>query len=155
MPPGEFRFRIATGEYGCLICQFFKDYIKIDKIDKCGIRGSETLHKIEQIGIRLDNIEYICLEDDSNVEILPDIEIDLGVFKILTKGESWYNSLGYFSKNYEEEVNDNKMIIEMTLSKFQEKIQQLNIDELKKKHTIEYYEKTNKRIQIPITEPNK
>jgi len=151
MPPGEFRFRIATGETNCLIFQFFDDYIKIDKIDKCGIRGSETLDKIEQIGIQMDNIEYICLEDDSNIEILPDIEIDLGVFKILTKGESWYNSLGYVSDNYTNETQHNETIIEMTLSEFQEKIEQLNIDELQKKHTIEYYENQIKeyKSQLP------
>ena len=150
---GEIKFIIGSGETNCLVVYFFEDYIKIGLIEKCEIRGSETLHKTEQIGLRLDNINYICLEDDANVEIYPnsDIEIDLGIFKILTKGKSWYNSLGYVSEFYSKEVEDNKKIIEMTVSKFQEKIKLLTIDELPKKHTIEYYEKQLKEYnsQLP------
>ena len=142
----SFRFKIGNNEESCVFVRFYDNYIFIETLEKCGIRGSETLHKIEQIGLRLDNILFITLEDGSSVEIYPETEyesgisIDLGVFKILTKGESWYNSLGYFSDNYAQELQINEDIIKMALPQFQEEVKWLNIDELKKKHTIEYYE---------------
>lgn len=126
----KFQFQIGTGNQICLRVRFFTNYIYILYLSKCKIKGLETLKKIEKIGIELNNINYISLEDESTVQIYPDLpfKIDLGILKILTNGKSWYNSLEYFSNEYYEEVEHNKMIINMTLSTFQEKIIQLNID---------------------------
>jgi len=77
------------------------------------ISGKEILEGIskcaEEIGITL-----ISLEDVSSIDLYcqdKSISFSLAVLKILTKGQSWYNSLGYKSFEYKQEVKKNKVIL--------------------------------------------
>jgi hypothetical protein len=85
----------------------------ISHLDKCGISGSETLKKIEEFAM-LAGFKKINLYDASRITICG-YSVDLAKLKILTKGESWYNSLGYKSENYDNEKKNNEAVIKKTL----------------------------------------
>jgi hypothetical protein len=52
----------------------------------------------------------------------------LYIYKILTKGQSWYNSLGYHSDTYTKEFKDNAKFKTMKIEKFQEDVSSMIID---------------------------
>jgi hypothetical protein len=85
----------------------------VANLDKCGISGSETLKKIEEFA-RMSGFKKITLSDMSTIFVCKQL-IDLATLKILTKGESWYNSLGYKSINYDNEKKNNEALIKKTL----------------------------------------
>ncbi len=85
----------------------------VANLDKCGIKGSETLKKIEEFA-RMSGFKKITLSDMSTIFLCKQL-IDLAILKILTKGESWYNSLGYKSTNYDNEKKNNEALIKKTL----------------------------------------
>ena len=147
------RYGISTGQEDCAFIQFFDDHIYIEILEKCGINGSQTMHKIDQIALQLENVQYIRLEDESNFEVYPgsNILVDLGIFKILTKGESWYNSLGYFSDTYLQECRQNTQIAEMPLVEFQQMVESMNIDEMRKTYTLDYYQRQLMRLEEKMT----
>ena len=76
--------------------------------------GSALMLKVKQLAKTL-KIDTIQLYDDSKVRVCGDTkdapEIDLFRLKILTKGKSWYNSLGYKSEYYAEEIEHNREVI--------------------------------------------
>jgi hypothetical protein len=123
-----FRYQIISDiegkRFNCIFVQFFEDHIYIERLGRCELKGSETLKIIEQIAKQLENISYISLEDDSTLKVFPaiDIWINLYIYKILTKGQSWYNSLGYYSDNYANEFIENKKFENMTIKEFQEDV---------------------------------
>lgn len=86
----------------------------VANLDKCGISGSETLKKIEEFA-RMSGFKKITLSDMSTIFVCKQL-IDLAILKILTKGESWYNSLGYKSTNYDNEKKNNEALIKKTLN---------------------------------------
>jgi hypothetical protein len=87
-----------------------KNKIQISAMSKCGKNtGSFLLNKIEELAKSIENIYYITLEDLSKIKIY-DSDINLAILRILMKGESWYNSLGFFSNSYTEEKNHNENI---------------------------------------------
>ena len=127
------RYGISTGNEDCAFIQLFDDHIYIELLERCGINGSQTIRKIEQLAIKLENISYISLEDDSTLKVYPefDIWINLYIYKILTKGQSWYNSLDYYSDNYAEEKEDNAKFEKMTIKEFQEELNTTDINNKK------------------------
>jgi hypothetical protein len=127
------RYGISTGNEDCAFIQLFDDHIYIELLERCGINGSQTIRKIEQLAIKLENISYISLEDDSTLKVYPefDIWINLYIYKILTKGQSWYNSLDYYSDNYAEEKEDNAKFEKMTIKEFQEELNTSDINNKK------------------------
>ena len=127
------RYGISTGNEDCAFIQLFDDHIYIELLERCGINGSQTIRKIEQLAVKLENISYISLEDDSTLKVYPefDIWINLYIYKILTKGQSWYNSLGYYSDNYTEEKEDNAKFKTMTIKEFQEELNTSDINNKK------------------------
>ena len=61
-------------------------------------------------------VKYIKLEDSSSINVCAGqnssgMNIDLRYLKILTTGESWYNSFGYKSVNHDANVAHNAVII--------------------------------------------
>ena len=76
--------------------------------------GNALMLKVSQLAKTL-KIDTIQLYDDSKVRICGDAkdttEVDLFRLKILTKGKSWYNSLGYKSEYYAEEIEHNREVI--------------------------------------------
>ena len=56
------RYGISTGNEDCAFIQLFDDHIYIELLERCGINGSQTIRKIEQLAVKLENISYIRLE---------------------------------------------------------------------------------------------
>lgn len=87
--------------------EFFEDHIYIISLNKCGVNsGTYLLGKIDILAGLMPKIKYIELRDGSTINI-NNVDIDLAFLKILTKGKSWYNSLGYVSSNYSKEILHN------------------------------------------------
>jgi len=132
-----FRYKIISNINGkklnCVFLQFFDDHIYIERLGRCELKGGETLDIIEKIAKQLGNISYISLEDDSTLKVYPefDIWINLYIYKILTKGKSWYNSLDYYSDNYAEELDANAKFKTMKIKEFQEEISSSDINKKK------------------------
>lgn len=105
----------------CLSLYFHEDYISITSLDKCGIPGSDSLKKVEEVAKLLPNIKSINLMDASSINKCG-VDLDLAIIKILTKGQSWYNSLGYYSDNYKDEIDHNKNILDLSCKDFFESV---------------------------------
>lgn len=101
----------------CLSLYFHEDYISITSLDKCGIHGSDSLKKVEEVAKLLPNIKSINLMDTSSINKCG-VKLDLAIIKILTNGQSWYNSLGYYSDNYKDEIRHNKKILDLSCKDF-------------------------------------
>ncbi len=109
----------GDSDKGCATMMMDKEgpgVLHIGKLDRCGIKGSETLKKIEEFA-RMSGFKKITLKDESFIYICTKL-FGLAQLKILTKGESWYNSLGYKSTNYENEKKNNESLIKKTLKEF-------------------------------------
>ena len=105
----------------CLSLYFHEDYISITSLDKCGIPGSKSLKKVEEVAKLLPNIKSINLMDTSSINKCG-VKLDLAIIKILTNGQSWYNSLGYYSDNYKDEIDHNKNILDLSCKDFFESV---------------------------------
>jgi hypothetical protein len=130
-----FKFDIITSEYGsfkikngrdlCLEFEFIEDeddggtVLHISKIFKCGddskYNTREMIKLIETMAKSIpappwSRVKYIQLEDGSSIHVCT-ADIDLRYLKILTTGESWYNSFGYKSLNHDANVAHNAVII--------------------------------------------
>lgn len=103
----------------CLSLYFYKDYIYITSLNKCGITGSNSLKKVEEVAKLL--LKSIKLMDASTINKCG-VELDLAIIKILTNGQSWYNSLGYYSDNYKDEIAHNKNILDLSCKDFFESV---------------------------------
>lgn len=90
------------------------DTLEIQLLSKCGISGKQTLKRIEEFA-RLSGFKKINLSDMSQIEICGKY-FKLEIIKILTNGQSWYNSLGYISNNYEKEIENNRNLIQKTFN---------------------------------------
>ena len=82
-------------------------------LDKCLLTGTDILLRLEKFIGSLNQdgfeIEYVILGDESHITWKSErysIKVNLAKLKIITKGQSWYNSMGYYQDNYEEEKND-------------------------------------------------
>lgn len=98
----------------CLILEFkiHSNTLFVSYLIKCGNHtGRQLINLIETLAKSMPNIDKIGLVDESEIEIGYGIEISLYTFKIITRGISWYNSLGYWSKNKEEEISHNMKLI--------------------------------------------
>ena len=125
-------FKIKNGRDVCLEFEFIEDededddgtVLYISKIVKCGdgmpltrgvIKLIETMAKSIPVP-PWSRVKYIKLEDGSSINVCPGqnssgMNIDLRYLKILTTGESWYNSFGYKSLNHDANVAHNAVII--------------------------------------------
>lgn len=142
-------YKIKNGRNLCLEFEFIEDededgiVLYISKIFKCG-DGKYTREVIKLIETMAKTIsappwsrvKYIKLEDGSSIHVCT-VDIDLRYLKILTTGESWYNSFGYKSLNHDANVAHNAAIInepmDCVLSKLfdQEYIDQKYIEKFK------------------------
>lgn len=103
----------------CLFFNVLSNLIYVDTVKKCGVTGTEVLRKVEELAKLIPSVKEILLMDASKMSKCG-IDIDLAKIKILTKGESWYNSLGYISAtgdtNAEKSINEK--IINMSYNDF-------------------------------------
>ena len=74
------RYGISTGNDDCAFIQLFDDHIYIELLERCGINGSQTIRKIEQLAVKLENISYISLEDDSTLKVYPEFDIWINLY---------------------------------------------------------------------------
>ena len=117
-------YKIKNGSDLCLEFHFIEDedddgtVLYISKIFKCGdgmpltrevIKLIETMAKTIPVP-PWSRVKYIKLEDGSSIHVCT-VSIDLRYLKILTTGESWYNSFGYKSVNHDANVAHNAVII--------------------------------------------
>lgn len=119
----------------CLKLRFRTGNVEIDKLDKCGIQGSESIKMVEAALNNIPSIKEIKIYDGSTISACGKI-IKLSCLKILSKGESWYNSLGYYSTTKEWERETNAEIIAKPFQQFLDdslkeynKYNRLNLDE--------------------------
>lgn len=77
--------------------------MKIEQLDKCTqYSGTEIMNKLISMSERL-GVSGISLTDSSAI-VIRGYKFDLATIKILSDGESWYNSFGFYSKKYEDEL---------------------------------------------------
>ena len=112
-------YKIKNGRDLCLEFEFIEDeddggtVLYISKIFKCGDSmplTRELIKVIEKLAESNPRVKYIKLEDGSSIHVCT-VDIDLRYLKILTTGESWYNSFGYKSLNHDANVAHNAVII--------------------------------------------
>jgi len=95
----------------CLELSLDGDVINVFELEKCGSNGTFLIKKLEEYA-RSVGVKEIKLCDSSNIytncidESGEEIFIDLAYLKLLTKGQSWYNSLGYFSSHSNAEETE-------------------------------------------------
>ncbi len=130
-PDGVFRITGFTGEYyvetfdpktskwqQCAIVYVREDDAEVyvtDIAKTAVISGREILLAIKNFAQEIGFLR-VGLEDVSAIEIIcpyRTFDFSLATLKILTKGQSWYNSLGFESPNHKEEVKKNKPILNM------------------------------------------
>jgi hypothetical protein len=123
-------YKIKNGRDLCLEFEFIEDeddggtVLYISKIFKCSDSMPLTRKVINLIETMAKSIpappwsrvKYIKLEDGSSINVCAGqnssgMNIDLRYLKILTTGESWYNSFGYKSVNHDANVAHNAGII--------------------------------------------
>jgi hypothetical protein len=122
----------------CFTLLINSDNIYIDRLSKCKIKGYKSLEIVLNLAKRIRNIYYIKLFDQSDIGICSScIDINLAVLKILTKGQSWYNSLGYVSFDYSIEKEHNKLIIDGKYEDFVLKLFHLIIKKYNKENEID------------------
>jgi len=115
---GEVVIKTLDGKE-CLFFNVLSNLIYVDTVQKCGVTGTEVLKKVEELAKLIPSVKDIFLMDASKMSKCG-IDIDLAKIKILTKGESWYNSLGYTSAtgDTDKEKSLNEKIINMPYNDF-------------------------------------
>jgi len=114
-PTGDIDVHISSRKDNsdCLELNFKlqKNSMNINSLTKCTADGGGALLKLVDRLVELlpPSINRIELVDLSQMEIC-DTPVDMPVYKILTKGISWYNSYGYISKDHETEMEHNQRI---------------------------------------------
>ena len=93
-------------------------YIYVSTLEKCSLSGTEILVILKKIA-KIFEVREICLTDASAITIRSKTNkeyiLSLRNMYILSTGISWYNNYGYVSKNFEEEKEYNKTIMEIPL----------------------------------------
>ena len=118
---------------------------KLYKVDlrKCSLlSGTEILFILEKIA-KIFRLSKICLEDNSHISIISKTnetyDIFLRYMYILSTGISWYNKFGYISKNFEEEKEHNRKIMEIPLSDYMSLILKENINTFETQFKKEFF----------------
>lgn len=137
------------GEH-CASFGFYTDSIFIQNLDKCGItRGTELLQSFDKLAEEMPNIKHIDLEDESIIEICDEL-LYLYLIKILTKGQSWYNSHGYFSKNHESDKRHNERFINMKYKKLEDDVYDTELKKFTLENSIETYKQKIREFEKKV-----
>ena len=84
--------------------------IYINELERCNAgKGPLLLDKVDELARMIQGITLIELEDKSILPICG-VNINLAILKILTKGESWYNSKGYYGASRDNETHNRQII---------------------------------------------
>ncbi len=124
--------------YDKICFSFYIRYTRLylTNLYKCRYSGTENLERLE-IFARAINIETISLGDESEFN-WGNIKISLFLMKILTKGQSWYNSLGYFSGNHIKESKEWNRIRNLTFLDIKKSLLTLTYPEYEEKSIFRY-----------------
>ncbi len=118
----EIEIHISEKGEDCALFIIYPDHIYIEALHKCGATtGNNLLEKFDILASEIPNMTYVMLDDDSNIELCGR-EIKLYTLKILTTGQSWYNSKGYVSDNNDDQKTVNARIINMPYEEFRDKV---------------------------------
>jgi hypothetical protein len=122
----ENKTKIQISEKGekddCALFVIYPDHIYITGLHKCGTTtGNNLLEKFDLLVQQIPNMAYIKLDDESNIKMCGQ-QIQLYTLKILTTGQSWYNKYGYGSDDIQDEILNNKKIINMPYEKFRDMV---------------------------------
>ena len=118
----EIEIHISEKGEDCALFIIYPDHIYIEALHKCGTTtGNNLLEKFDILASEIPNMTYVRLDDDSNIELCGR-EIKLYTLKILTTGQSWYNSKGYVSDNNDDQKTVNARIINMPYEEFRDKL---------------------------------
>lgn len=98
--------------------------IYVDFLTKCNQTGTNNLKRVEELAKSL-GFNSVRLQDESRLRICEYISYSLATLYILTRGVSWYNTLGYRSPSHEDNVEYNKKQISMSIK---DAFQELKID---------------------------
>jgi hypothetical protein len=106
----------------CALFVIYPDHIHIKALAKCGTTtGNNLLEKFDRLVSEIPNMTYVMLDDESNIELCGH-KIKLYTLKILTTGQSWYNSKGYVSDNNDDQKTVNARIINTQYEEFRDKL---------------------------------
>ena len=118
----ETEIHISEKGEDCALFIIYPDHIYIEALHKCGTTtGNDLLDKFDRLVSEIPNMTYVRLVDDSNIELCGR-KIKLYTLKILTTGQSWYNSKGYVSDNNDDQKTVNARIINMPYEEFRDKL---------------------------------
>jgi hypothetical protein len=105
---------IRNGHDVCLVYKIEGfEQIYISKISKCSVGKPltrEAIKMVEDFAKSDPDIRFIYLDDESSINVCG-VPLQLRYLKILTTGQSWYNSFGYKSLEHDADVAHNAQII--------------------------------------------
>lgn len=136
-----------------------KDIISlvVYSLDKCSLSGTTLLLNLENFIGSLNRdgfeIEYVILTDESHITWKSEhysLKVNLSKLKIITNGQSWYNSMGYYQDNHEEEKRQN----DITRNKTFQQILYLFFDSNNKSNNLPLFYKFGGYIQVDNTDKN-
>jgi hypothetical protein len=105
----------------CLELNIQGNHMKVEYISKCNYRisGNQILGIIQKFVNERGGINLIELQDTSKIpNLCKRYDIPLYIIYILSTGKSWYNSYGYKSANYNNEIRHNRQLLNMSMFDF-------------------------------------
>jgi hypothetical protein len=105
----------------CLELNIHGNHMKVEYVSKCNYRisGSQILGIIQKFVKDKGSITIVELQDTSKLpNLCKRYDIPLYIIYILSTGKSWYNSYGYKSANYDNEIRHNKKLLPMNMFDF-------------------------------------
>jgi hypothetical protein len=116
------------GYFPAVEIDFESKMMSIDLLIGCHpITGREMLSRLISLAKKL-NFSHVILEDQSELYVHPSVYgrkecfLSLAPLRILQKGESWYQSLGFMSEQDAEDRVHNERIRAMSLREFAEAV---------------------------------
>lgn len=114
---------VHDGKSNCIDMTYFyqANDIFVNHIDRCKFfKGAHivarTIQFMDEMGVR-----QISLQDKSTID-MHNCTVPLSYYYILLNGMSWYNKLGFVSRDYQDERDINARIPDMSLNEFKRRL---------------------------------
>ena len=114
-------FSLENPNNQCLELKIHGNHMKVEYISKCNYRinGTQILGIIQKFVNERGGIDSVELQDTSRLlNLCNRYDIPLYIIYILSTGKSWYNSYGYKSMNYVNEIKHNRKLLDMNIIEF-------------------------------------
>jgi hypothetical protein len=89
----------------------YDKYIIVSLLGKCTNNNTsgtkyltDIIHFSKVLKKTITSLEYIKLSDISKIDILDCKNVSLFAYSIITKGRTWYNKHGFFSRHHEQDT---------------------------------------------------